>query len=210
MKNIIEYSDRLNKDTYITKTKLLKRGWTEFLISHFVPEPHNLRPNYMYRSAAPIKLYKIDIIESIEDTAEFKNLLKGVDKRKKASIKGAKTKREKLLKQIDSVEIQVPILTYNDLLKKAIEHYNERQNDIGNYIKLADKKSDKAFLQRIQVNYIRHMLTSYDEELGKIFGKVGVQDAYKEIRNKLFKEISDAYPYLEKECDRQRDWLTQR
>lgn len=138
---------------YITKTKLLKRGWTESLINKFIPEPHDTKTNSYYRSASPIKLYSIDIVISIEDSAAFKEKIKNVEKRKKSSRKTFKTKKEKLLKQVGQIDINVPILTYNELLEKAIEHYNERQSNNVNYNMFADKKSDKSFLQRIQVNY---------------------------------------------------------
>jgi hypothetical protein len=196
-----------NNNIYITKTKLLKRGWTEDLINKFISEPHDTKPNQMYRSASPIKLYNIDIVELIEDSIEFKEMLQNVEKRRSSSKKAFKTKKEKLLKQVSQININVLILKYSEVLKKAIEHYNERQSDIGNCNMFVNKKSDKSFLQRIQVNYIRHMLTSYDNNLEEIFRRAGVKDAYKVIRNKVFTEIGNAYPYLKQECNRQKQLI---
>jgi hypothetical protein len=56
----------------ITKTELKSRGWTDALIARFFPAPTKENPNPHYRSAAPVKLYDVAQVASIESTAEFK------------------------------------------------------------------------------------------------------------------------------------------
>lgn len=190
-------------DNYITKTAVLKRGWTASLLNKFIPAPHSIKPNYMYHSAAPIKLYRIETIDAIEQSDEFKKLAVKAQKRKQAAVKAVKTKKDKLAKAVESMTFKVPVFSTNELLDRAVAAYNENQIDIGkdNY---ASKKSDKLFLQRIMVNYIRHELTSYDAQLIKIFGKVGTDNAYVDIRKKVLDKISETYPHLRKECERQK------
>lgn len=46
-------------------------------------------------------------------------------------------------------------------------------------------------------------MTRYEEELERIFGKVGVNEAYLDLRSKIFDAIAEAYPDLADECHRQ-------
>ena len=55
------------------------------------------------------------------------------------------------------------------------------------------------------VNYLRHELSSYENELNETAGKVGVRDAYLEIKDKVLFAIGDSYPELQNECRRQRE-----
>jgi hypothetical protein len=68
---------------------------------------------------------------------------------------------------------------------------------------LATTNSDARFLERILVNYIRHQLTIYESELEEIYGKVGNDDGYKLLNNKIYDKISEVYPSLKNECNRQ-------
>lgn len=199
--------NKMKDKEFLTQTALLERGWTKTLVKKFFPKPHDTKPNNMYRSAAPIKLYEEKIIKSVEQTKDFKKEFEKVKKRRESSKKAIKTKKAKLLKEIDSIDFEVLIFSKYELLDRAINHYNNRQLFLNNYDNYASKKSDKEFLKRIQVNYVRHVLTAYEEKLIRIAGKVGVNDAYKVIKNKVFNKISEAYPFLKEECERQKSLL---
>jgi len=55
----------------ITKTRLKsERGWTDKLLKIFLPEPDLKRPNPNYRSAAPMLLFDLDKVKTIEKTEE--------------------------------------------------------------------------------------------------------------------------------------------
>lgn len=59
---------------YIAKCTLMRgREWTKKMIKDFYPKPSFEVPNPHYRSAVPMKLYKIVIVESIEQTEAFRN-----------------------------------------------------------------------------------------------------------------------------------------
>jgi hypothetical protein len=115
---------------------------------------------------------------------------------------------ERLQKQLESVEISLPRVEKKILLKRACGHYNYMQDERACYGRShsdipATLNSDKEFLDRITVNYLRHCLTDYEELLDEISGKVGFAVGYFDIREKIFKKIIEYYPWLETECKRQ-------
>lgn len=198
-----------NKKEFITKTMLKERGWTDSLIKEFLPEPHKTSQNTYYRSAPPICLYKILIVKKIEKTKKFSIKFEKAQKRKRSAQKAVETKLNKLKKYVEEVDINVPKMSKNKLIKSAIKHYNEMQEE-REYLglktcgQIASKNSDQDFLNRITVNYIRHCLTIYEEELNVISGKIGVWEGYVDIKEKVFDEISNVYPWLRNACDLQR------
>ena len=191
-----------NKE-YYTQKDLLTRGWTKTLVNKFLPVPHDTKPNYFYRSAAPVKLYKIKVVEQIENSNCFQKDIKKTRKRQNSAKKAIKTKKENLMNKVNSIEFKILFLPRKKLLQKSINHYNERQYELGKDNIIVDNNCDQNFLERIQVNYIRHVLTTYDNKLHDIFAKVGTDEAYIKIRNKIYKEIAKVYPYLKVECKRQ-------
>ncbi len=65
------------------------------------------------------------------------------------------------------------------------------------------EKKPSKLLDRACVNYLRHNMSSYDDKLDGIFRKVGKLDAMDIIRDKVYKKIAEAYPYLRDECELQ-------
>jgi len=66
----------------------------------------------------------------------------------------------------------------------------------------ASPESDSLFLERISVNYLRHVLSNYERELARVYGRVGVKQCYIEISRKVYAAISAAYHWLKNECQR--------
>lgn len=200
----------------ITKTGLKsERGWTDKLITTFMPEPDLTKENPNYRRGPLMSLFKIDRVEKIEQTDEFKEKRKGAEKRKESAKKATETKRNQLSEWLNTVEIHIPSIEKTELISQACDHYNDIQmwrkmegrDTCG---KTATPKSDQKFLERICVNYLRHDLTRYEDHLDEMYGKVGFYDGYEEIRRKIFLKIAEVYPWLLEECKRQHgDELTQ-
>ena len=46
-------------------------------------------------------------------------------------------------------------------------------------------------------------MSNYEEELERIFGKVGKSEAYKIIQEKIYSAIAENYPELKEECESQ-------
>lgn len=52
-------------------------------------------------------------------------------------------------------------------------------------------------------DYVRHELTCYDARLYDLYGKVGTRAAYKLLNARIYAAITEAYPHLRAECERQ-------
>lgn len=185
-------------EQYVTVPKLKERGWTDTLIRKHLGEPDSFKRNPVYRSAAPMRLYRMERVQSVENSEMWATLQQHTDSRKQSAEKAVQTKVSRLLQQLESLVIVVPQLPAAELLQAACVHYNRRQG-----YQSATPNSDPAFLERITVNYLRHVLTTYEDELAKTFGKVGVRKAELEIRQKVYGAIAIAYPDLSSECDLQ-------
>lgn len=213
VKNIRKPLKPAKKDTeneeYISKAGLKTRGWTDSMISIFLGNPDLERFNPHYKSAPKMKLYKLSRIINLEGTEEFNIRRIKSEQRSKVMKKVAKNKEMRLLEEIKRLEISVRIISPESLLKASIKGYNDFHEYVsmerGNYDFVpADSGSDKSFLQRIQVNYLRHNLTEYDHELENVAGKIGIAKAILMIKEKVYDAIALAYPYLSQECNRQK------
>ena len=122
-------------------------------------------------------------------------------------IRVVEIEKKNLISLIENIDILIPKISKEKLLEKAIGSYNNMQaeREIMNrsFSDQVNKNSDKEFLDRICVNFLRHQLTDYEEILSDISGKVGFSDGYFEIRKKIFFEISNRFPWLRQECERQ-------
>jgi hypothetical protein len=94
-----------------------------------------------------------------------------------------------------SVSVQVIKLDY--LQQLAINAYNDRNSGRND---LASTHSDRTFLMRICVNFIRHELTEYDRSRWEVAGRTGKDIAVAAIRRMVFNAISSAYPMVHGEC----------
>lgn len=203
----------MKKDKHITLSTLKDRGWTASLIRDFLGKHDTEKPNPMFRSSPPMKLFALKRVQKQESTPEFKEAFEKAKKRsktsRKARIKVVSKKRQELQDKINKMKIRVPGMSYEKLERKAIKHYNDweemKSRTRGNYgeISWADSDSDKFFLQRISVNYLRHELTSYEDKLNALARKIGRRDGYVSIKKKVLEAIASQYPELSGECDRQ-------
>lgn len=190
---------------YYSKTTLIKyRGWTEKAIRLFLGEHDKEGKNPYYASASPTKLFLIKRVEEKEKTKDFKEFKNKNENRKNGSEKATKTKKKKIVEFLNNLNIDVKKQDFSIIKNQAIKSYNEFKAymsfEIGFDFQEASHNSDKQFLNRIIVNYLRHNLSEYDYRLGEIFGKVGKQEAYKLLNKKIYGKISEVYPQLKQEC----------
>jgi len=197
----------------ITKFRLKsERGWTDNLFKIFLRSPDLVKPNPNHRSGPPMQLFNLERIEAIEKTEEFKAQREITAKRKEAAERAVETKWEMMQQYLDAIEIRIPILDRAELIERACEHYNDMQDwravegRSTSGLKATDD-SDPKFLERICVNYLRHCLTNYEDHLDEMSGKVGFSQGYREVRCRIFSEISKSYEWLAEECKwQQEDW----
>jgi len=166
------------------------------LIKQFLGEPDKLVLNQHYRSGPKIRLWAVERVEKIEKLEAFRVQREKGAKRSTAAAAAASSQRQQLLESIARMEIEVEVLEPSTPLERAIDHYNMRNWLRG---RRAEQGSDPAFLQRIQVDFIRHELTAYDEELDRVACKIGAADARDAIRDKIYYAMAEAYPELEEE-----------
>lgn len=198
------------RERTLTKTEVKSLGFTEKLIEMLLPEPE-LRPNPYYRSAAHMQLFKRSDVEKAMKNPVFQERLKKREERQAAAEKAVETKRAKLKaatdKFIESIKIEKVDL---DVLRTAAieaqqDWYYEQYYYRGKgYVKDA-YGADEDTVKRWMVNFVRHEMTTYDEQLYYMKGKVGVHDMYEDIRNFILGKIAVIYPELAQECEKQKN-----
>lgn len=197
---------------YFGRPTLRERGWTDALIARHLGEPDELAPNPHYRSGPPRKLYSIARVEAAEASPGFAADRETATRRRESGRKATATKRAAMLAHLARVAVSVPVLDREELVQQACQHYNRHKEDIAidraergqeTYWSPATVDSSPGFLDRICTNFLRHALSSFEDELAAVAGRVGVADAYKEITRKVLDVIAAAYPHLAAECERQ-------
>ncbi len=193
---------------HFSKVGLKQRGWTDKAIDLFLV-PDKVVDNPHYKSAPKMQLYLIKRVEDIEKSAEFQHFQDKNKKRVVSSKKAVETKRKRLLKEVQNWAIHLKSQDYQEVLKNAIKSYNRFKQETAfehgwdNYDFQPTMDSDKEFIERITVNYLRHNQSNYDNKLDKLFGKVGKSEAYNILNRKIYDKITEVYPQLSAECKRQ-------
>lgn len=187
----------------VGRPTLRERGWTDTMINRFLGEPDKLAPNPHYKCAAPRRLYLESRVVDAESSGLFRMAKRKAQARQRAAGKAVATKRKLTAAQVEAIAISVPRLTSDALVRRACDHYNWRKADREIDAPAASPSSDRGFLDRITVNYLRHRLTEYEAHLHKTSGRVGASDAYVTIKAKVLEAIAAAYPDLADECRRQ-------
>src|SRR5262249_14851935 len=104
-------------ERHFTKSQLKERGWTDALISRFLDSPDETRTNPHYRSGPPIKLYKMQRVEKIEVSAEFRKFYETLKGKRDAAQKAVATKKQKIADYVATVKIEVPQLAKDELIR---------------------------------------------------------------------------------------------
>lgn len=198
----------------ITQSTILGMGWTKTMINELLPEPI-LVSNPYYRRAPDMKLWEEAEVLKIMETPAYKAALQKAEKRRESSKKAVETKRKKTEEKLIELKdkIKVAIVSDESLIRNTISHKNawkqeqaELRGDY-DYYWVGAGDVDEDTLNRWVVNYIRHNLVAYESSLKKIKGRVGVDDAYIDLKKTVLREIAVAYPKYAGECQRQIDNL---
>jgi hypothetical protein len=183
---------------HYTKTQLKERGWTDRIIRIYMPEPCLKKKNNYYKCAPDICLYEKEKIHKIESLEDFKIEIKKSEKRRNSMKLVAERKRQELIDYVKNLKIEVQKINPNKIFKDACDNYNDWNEEF-----IEKNNVETSFLHRITVNYIRHNLTNYEEELDELFGQIGKDDGYYLLKNRILNKIKELYPFLQEECDRQ-------
>jgi hypothetical protein len=104
-------------------------------------------------------------------------------------------------KFLESVEVNIPVMPKEQLRRLARDSYARTKGGA----KIGSPSAQ--FLDMICVNHLRHTKTDYDQELDRFLGKQPNQVQSKlhaALKGKILDAIATAYPWLEKECLRQK------
>lgn len=178
---------------------LRDRGWTEAMVRDLLVSPDALVANPRSRQAAPMRLYLERRVQDQEWQPTFPARLALAEARRLRGLKVMDGRRASLLESIEALNITVPILPLAQVQAQAIHSYNRHHGENES----ASPESSPAFLQRITVNFLRHHLTPYEEQLEALYGQPGRAEAYLPLSRKIFQAIQEAYPALAGECQAQ-------
>lgn len=188
--------EKNEKIKYVTKTSLLKRGWTEKSITELLPQP-KLVDNPYYKKAAKMKLWDLKIVEEKEKTKEFKEYAKKKARRGNVMKKVANKKREKTIEEAKKFDVKVKRISMAEQKYKALESKIDWYYLTGQYDRVEGvSEADEETIRRWEINYIRHNLTNYDAELEKLYRKIGKNEAYISYKKILIEKIFETYPEL--------------
>jgi hypothetical protein len=180
------------KNDFITQSDLKAiRGWTDKLIKKYYPVADKKKANPHYRNASPMKLYKIQSIKEIENTAEFIQDMERSYTRKQGGIRATRTKELRTTEIINDINFLIKVIPFEDLLIKAVEKYSSGGRNVIDLWNV-----DKEFFKKISRYYVRNELTDYDWHLDKLYRIVGKEKAYARLEDKLMDRIIEVYPEL--------------
>ena len=224
--------EKIKKEEYITATGLIqKRDWTKTMVNKLLADVEvKWLDNPHYKCASPMGLYNMKDIKRIEKTKKFKDAKEIADKRKASAKKAVETQKKNTISMVDKFSIIVERLTLEDLKEITLkdkqnwydihpkyirydvrEYADYDEDDIyyfengyyeNEYIERNAYTAPEEVVKRWMVNYIRHKLTNYDEELKRICGRLAREKAYAKYKNILAAEMKKVYPELEKEIDK--------
>ena len=154
-----------------------------------------------------MKLYDINRVQALENTDDVAKALNASRQRSLRARDRAARQREAVLTAVRRWSVQVPLMKPDALLAKAVWHYNDLWTSRGRDDKWATVNDDPAFLDRIAVNYLRHVCTTYEDRLDQLYGTTGAVEARPLLKSRILSAIARTYPTLADECRRQKDRL---
>lgn len=195
------------KEEYVTVTGLIeKRGWTKSMATKLLQNlDYKEVVNPRYKCAAPMKLYCLKDIKRIEKTKKFTQLKDKAEKRKASAKKAVETKINRTVEIADTFSITVERIDLEDLKEYTLNEkqfwYDEHWDyDIDTY---RDAYSaDDETVKRWMVNFIRHNLSNYDEQLERLVRRTGKDKGYRHYKIKLAEEMKKVYPELKREINK--------
>jgi hypothetical protein len=185
---LLIYGSEFLKAKLICKITLAERGWTKELIETHLYKPDIIEVNPQNRRY--IHLYSLCKIEHLETKPKIKDKLV-VDL--VSPIKPL-NKNQDIYEWIEQLQINVPLLPIDVLLKNSLFIYNETiaKEDI-------DKRNlyTKAHtLEALCFNYLRHECTRYDHYLLRLNNVTNGDAGYTKIKEYINQKIKETYPDL--------------
>ena len=184
-----------DRTTYVSLDGVRGRGWTDAMVRDLLGTPDVQGRDPRRWSLAPVRLYLLARVETVERTPEFAETAALCRARASASGVHAERRRAAVLSAIRAEPIEVPRLPRPELERRAVRHrrlLGARSPGGG--------ATGPGALVRWQVNYLRHALSRYETLLDGLYGVTGRAEAEGLLRTRLYEAIAEAYPALAAEC----------
>lgn len=189
----------------ITASKVKERGWTNSLIKKLLAMPDDYAANMAYPGGAPVRLYRVERVTTIEASAEFRQAKEQSTKRQAASAKALDTKRETALKWIIAQPgPKLPAAPQAELTRLAVDWFNAVHAWRGDTDQWTLTDDAGEYIAIIITNYVINQLTDYETRLRRTIGKLPQPDDLAMIRGKTLAAIAAAYPWLAAERARRK------
>ncbi|MEU4103809.1 hypothetical protein [Streptomyces tanashiensis] len=196
-----------DRTTYVSLDGVRGRGWTDAMVRDLLGTPDVQGRDPRRWSLAPVRLYLLARVETVERTPEFAETAALCRARASASGVHAERRRAAVLSAIRAEPIEVPRLPRPELERRAVRHRHllgarspgpRREGAPPG----APAPAPAGALVRWQVSYLRHALSRYEALLDGLYGESGRGEAERLLRQRLYEAIAAAYPALARECRR--------
>ncbi|MCB8907375.1 MULTISPECIES: hypothetical protein [unclassified Streptomyces] len=189
-----------DRTTYVSHAGVRRRGWTDTMVRELLGTPDVQGRDPRRWSPAPLRLYLLARVETVERTPEFAETSALSPARSSAAAAYAERRRAAVLATIRVEPIEVPLVPGPELERRAVRH---RQLLGARSPGTAPGEGAAAgALVRWQVSYLRHALARYEALLDGLYGETGRGEAERLLRRRLYEAIGAAYPALAQECRR--------
>ncbi|WP_432087203.1 hypothetical protein [Streptomyces sp. bgisy095] len=217
-----------DRTTYVSLAGVRRRGWTDAMVRDLLGAPDVQGRDPRRWSLAPVRLYLLARVETVERTPEFTETSELSRVRSPSTGAYAERRRAAVLAAIRAEPIEVPRLPGPELERRAVRHRHllgargpgapepdgggggrgggavrtgrTPGPEGGGGMRRAGAPS--GTLVRWQVSYLRHALSRYEALLDGLYGETGRGEAERLLRRRLYEAIGAAYPSLARECRR--------
>lgn len=188
---------------YLTEEEIkYEREWTDFTFRFFHLSPHKVDGNTNY--------YKEDTINKIEEDKKFKIYLETIKDVNKM-FKRVDDSNMTMWEFLEAFVFTIPVISKEDLLHDACSSFNSHIDKPIGYegwwdeaesynITYADPDNDsEEKLDKICLNYLRHIHTPYEDILRKFSSKRdgNYKDFHDKLKIKVNLAIKKVYPWIE-------------
>ncbi|WP_406063664.1 hypothetical protein OG462_34085 [Streptomyces sp. NBC_01077] len=196
-----------DRTTYVTLAGVRRRGWTDTMVRDLLGTPDVQGRDPRRWSLAPLRLYLLARVETVERTPEFAETSALSPARSSAAAAYAERRRAAVLAAIRAEPIEVPRLPGPELERRAVRHRQllgarSPGSPPGGTPPKASGEAPAGALVRWQVSYLRQALARYEALLDGLYGETGRGEAERLLRRRLYEAIAAAYPALAQECRR--------
>lgn len=206
----------MKEKEYISKAGLKGRGWTEAMVSRFLPECDREVRNPHYACSGKMKLYSISRVQDIEASEEFSNAVGEANRRRERMIQAKKEKRQAFQNFCSNSDLGIPLMGRDDVLDAALATYNGLMDDLLTVFghggtpegyKPLTRDADPVFLASLSWSYLRSQAKDFRSRIIKNYGTKMVDEALAIIGSRISLKIDMLHPWIKETVQHQDRYL---